>query len=250
MNIKLPEKFYFKEPSGDNAVLLLHGFTGNTSDVRQLGRYLQKKGMTSYSINYEGHAEHPKKITESSPFVWFKQVVEAYDFLRDEGYSNIFVAGVSIGGVMALGLAAERDVTGLSTICSPMYMKEASTLYEQFISYAEKYLKMFENKTPDQIKEETENLEFTGTFDDISTFINMVRGNLEDVNVPLFVAQATHDKVINPDSANVIYNRAGTEEKEIKWYDKGGHVLTIDESKEELFEDIYNFIEQHELQQK
>ena len=106
MNIKLPEKFYFKEPSGDNAVLLLHGFTGNTSDVRQLGRYLQKKGMTSYSINYEGHAEHPKKITESSPLVWFKQVVEAYDFLRDEGYSNIFVAGVSIGGVMALGLAA------------------------------------------------------------------------------------------------------------------------------------------------
>lgn len=248
MNIKLPEKFYFKEPSGDKAVLLLHGFTGNTSDVRQLGRYFQKKGMTSYSINYEGHAEHPKKITESSPFVWYKQVVEAYDFLRAEGYSNIFVAGVSIGGVMALRLASERDVTGLSTICSPMYMKESTTLYEQFIAYAERYLKMFENKRPDEIKKETEKLEMTGTFDDISTFINMVRGNLEDVNVPLFVAQATHDKVIDPDSANVIFNSAGTEEKEIKWYDKGGHVLTIDESKEELFEDIYNFIEQHELQ--
>ncbi len=40
----------------------------------------------------------------------------------------------------------------------------------------------------------------------------------------------------------------GLKKKEIKWYDKGGHVLTIDESKEELFEDIYNFIEQHELQ--
>lgn len=248
MNIKLPGKFYFKESSGDNAVLLLHGFTGNTSDVRQLGRYLQKKGMTSYSINYEGHTEHPKKITESSPFVWYKQVVEAYDFLRGEGFSNIFVAGVSIGGVMALRLALERDVTGLSTICSPMYMKESSTLYAQFIGYAEKYLKMFENKTPEQIKKETENLKMTGTFDDISTFINMVRGNLENVNVPLFVAQATHDKVIDRDSANVIFNRTGTEEKEIKWYDKGGHVLTIDESKEELFEDIYNFIEQHELQ--
>lgn len=245
MNIKLPENFYFKEPSGDNAVLLLHGFTGNTSDVRQLGRYLQKKNMTAYSINYEGHAEHPKKITESSPFVWYKQVVEAYDFLRSEGYSNIFVAGVSIGGVMALRLASQRDVSGLSTICSPMYLKEASTLYEQFIVYAKKYLKMFENKTPDEIEKETEKFELTETFDDISTFINMVRGNLENVNVPLFVAQATHDKVIDPNSANVIFNSAETEEKEIKWYDKGGHVLTIDESKEELFEDIYNFIERH-----
>lgn len=248
MNIKLPEKFYFKEASGDRAVLLLHGFTGNTSDVRQLGRYLQKKGLTSYSINYEGHAEHPEKITQSSPFVWYKQAVEAYDFLRSEGCSNIFVAGVSIGGVIALRLAAERDVTGVGTICSPMYMKDPETLYGQFIAYAEKYLKMFENKTPEQIEKETKNLEMTGTFDDISTFINLVKGNLEDVNVPLFVAQATHDKVINPDSAKVIYNGAGTDEKEIKWYDKGGHVLTIDESKEELFEDIYNFIEQHELQ--
>ena len=248
MNIKLPEKFYFKESSGDQAVLLLHGFTGNTSDVRQLGRYLQKKGMTSYAINYEGHAEHPKKITESSPFVWYRQAAEAYDFLRSEGYSNIFVAGVSIGGVIALKLAMERDVTGVSTICSPMYMKESSTLYEQFIVYAKKYLKMFESKSPEEIKKETETLEMTAVFDDISMFINSVRGNLESINVPLYTAQAVHDKVIDPDSANVIYNGAGTEEKEIKWYDEGGHVLTIDESKEELFEDIYNFIETHSLQ--
>lgn len=248
MNIKLPEKFYFKEDSGENAVLLLHGFTGNTSDVRQLGRYLQKKGMTSYSINYEGHAEHPKKITSSTPYVWFKQVAEAYDFLRGDGYTNIFVAGVSIGGVMALKLATERDVIGVSTICSPMFMKDSATLYEQFIIYAKKYLSMFEQKTEEEIEREIEGLEKTSTFDDISTFINMVRGNLNGVNVPLFVAQAEHDKVINPESANVIFEESETDEKEIKWYDKGGHVLTIDESKEELFEDIYSFMEQLDWQ--
>lgn len=248
MNIKLPEKFYFKEDSGNSAVLLLHGFTGNTSDVRQLGRYLQKKGMTSYAINYEGHAEHPKKITASSPFVWYKQVLEAYDFLRSEGYDNIFAAGVSIGGIMALNLATKRDVTGVSTICSPMYLKDADTLYEQFIVYAKKYLKMFENLTPEEIEKEIEQLEMTAVFDDISTFINMVKGKLDDVNVPLFTAQAVHDEVIDPDSANVIFEHAGTGDKKIKWYDKGGHVLTIDESKEELFEDIYKFIEADSLQ--
>jgi hypothetical protein len=36
---------------------LLHGFTGNSSDVRQLGRFLQKKGYTSYAPQYEGHAK-------------------------------------------------------------------------------------------------------------------------------------------------------------------------------------------------
>lgn len=244
MNIKLPENFYFKEDSGENAVLLLHGFTGNTSDVRQLGRYLQKKGITSYSINYEGHAEHPEKITASSPYIWFKQVIDAYDFLRDEGYTNIFTAGVSIGGVMALQLATKREVTSICTICSPMFMKDSATLYEQFIIYSKKYLSMFEQKSAEEIEREIEGFEKTSTFDEISTFINMVRGNLNDVNVPLFVAQAENDKVIDPESANIIFEGSGTDEKVIKWYDKGGHVLTIDKSKEELFEDIYNFMEQ------
>lgn len=248
MNIKLPENFYFKEGSGENAVLLLHGFTGNTSDVRQLGRYFQRKGMTSYSINYEGHAEHPMKITDSSPYIWFKQVIDAYDFLRDEGYTNIFTAGVSIGGVMALQLATQREVIGVGTICSPMFMKDSTTLYEQFIIYAKKYLSMFEQKSTEEIEREIEGFEKTSTFDDISTFINMVRGNLNDVNVPLFVAQAENDKVINPESANIIFETSGTDEKIIKWYDNGGHVLTIDESKEELFEDIYSFMEQLDWQ--
>ncbi len=43
MQIKLPKPFFFEE--GKRAVLLLHGFTGNSSDVRQLGRFLQKKGI-------------------------------------------------------------------------------------------------------------------------------------------------------------------------------------------------------------
>ena len=38
MQIKLPQPFFFQE--GKRAVLLLHGFTGNSSDVRQLGRFL------------------------------------------------------------------------------------------------------------------------------------------------------------------------------------------------------------------
>src|SRR5699024_12210118 len=114
-----------------------YGSTWKRSEVGQLGCYLQKKGLTSYSINYEGHAEHPEKITQSSPFVWYKQAVEAYDFLRSEGYSNIFVAGVSIGGVIALRLAAERDVTGVGTICSPMYMKDPETLYGAYTAYGE-----------------------------------------------------------------------------------------------------------------
>ena len=59
MQIKLPQPFSLRK---ERAVLLLHGFTGNSSDVRQLGRFLQKKGYTSYAPQYEGHAAPPEEF--------------------------------------------------------------------------------------------------------------------------------------------------------------------------------------------
>lgn len=41
MKIAQPKPFTFE--GGEKAVLLLHGFTGNSADVRMLGRFLEKK---------------------------------------------------------------------------------------------------------------------------------------------------------------------------------------------------------------
>ncbi|MEC0612584.1 carboxylesterase, partial [Bacillus spizizenii] len=53
MKVVTPKPFTFK--GGDKAVLLLHGFTGNTADVRMLGRYLNERGYTCHAPQYEGH---------------------------------------------------------------------------------------------------------------------------------------------------------------------------------------------------
>lgn len=43
MKLASPKPFTFE--GGDRAVLLLHGFTGNSADVRMLGRFLEKKAI-------------------------------------------------------------------------------------------------------------------------------------------------------------------------------------------------------------
>ena len=243
MKIQLPKPFFFEE--GEKAVLLLHGFTGNSSDVRQLGRYLQKQGITSYAPHYEGHAEPPENLLQSSPHVWWSQVLEAYDFLREKGYDKIFVAGLSIGGVFALRLATERDVMGVATICSPMYLKDRETMYEGVLEYARGFKEM-EGKAADIVDKEMSRFEPTGMLDEIRDMISLVNGKLDDVFDPLFIAQSEKDEMINPDSANIIYDEASTDEdeKELKWYPESGHVLTIDVEKKELFEDLHHFMNQ------
>ncbi len=247
MNIKLPGEFYFNEGSA-YAVLLLHGFTGNTSDVRQLGRHLQKKGITSYAFNYEGHAEQPENILNSSPHAWYREALEAYDFLKAEGYGRIFVAGVSIGGVFALMLNRDRETMGTAAICSPMFTKSRKELLETYKAYAENFKSRFENKNRSTIDNEIEASlgDARGVLDDINVIIDKARGSLEDISGPVFTAQGALDEVIDPESADIIHEGIATGDawKRLKYYKNSGHVLTIDKDKKELFDDLYRFMEE------
>ncbi|ARD73886.1 carboxylesterase [Staphylococcus xylosus] len=240
MQIKLPEPFFFEE--GKRAVLLLHGFTGNSSDVRQLGRFLQKKGYTSYAPQYEGHAAPPEEILKSSPFVWFKDALDGYDFLVDKGYDKIVVAGLSLGGCYALKLSLNRDVKGIVTMCSPMYIKTEGAMFEGVLEYARNF-KKYEGKDEATIQKEMDNFKPTDTLKELQGQIQEVREHIDEVMDPLLVIQAEQDQMINTDSANIIYNESESDDKDIKWYANSGHVITIDKEKELVFEDVYNFLE-------
>lgn len=240
MKMRLPEPFFFEE--GERAVLLLHGFTGNSSDVRQLGRFLQKKGYTSYAPHYEGHGVPPEELLTSSPHVWWGQVLEAYDMLVDKGYTSIAVAGLSLGGVFALKLAQHRDVNSVATMCSPMYIKTTGNMYEGVLAYAREFKKR-EGKSEAEINKEMEAFHPTDMLVDLQQTIQEVRETVDNVFAPLFVAQGRMDTMINPESANIIYEESESEVKEIHWYEKSGHVVTIDKEKEQLFEDYFEFLE-------
>ncbi|AXZ24058.1 carboxylesterase [Staphylococcus warneri] len=240
MQIKLPKPFFFEE--GKRAVLLLHGFTGNSSDVRQLGRFLQKKGYTSYAPQYEGHAAPPEEILKSSPYVWFKDVLDGYQYLVDQGYDEIAVAGLSLGGVFALKLSLNRDVKGIITMCAPMDDKSSSTIYDGFLEYARNF-KKYEGKDQATIDQEMEHFHPTETLEELSATMKGVKDQVDEVMDPILVFQAEQDKMIDPQSANYIYETVESDDKDIKWYANSGHVITIDKEKEQVFEDIYEFLE-------
>ncbi|MDN6630243.1 MAG: carboxylesterase, partial [Staphylococcus equorum] len=239
MQIKLPEPFFFEE--GNRAVLLLHGFTGNSSDVRQLGRFLQKKGYTSYAPHYEGHAAPPEEILKSSPFVWFKEALDGYDFLVEKGYDEIVVAGLSLGGCYALKLSLNRDVKGIITMCSPMYIKTEGSMFDGVLEYARNF-KKYQGKDETTINKEMDVFQPTETLKELQGQIQDVRDHVDEVMDPLLVVQAEQDQMINTDSANIIYNESESDEKDIKWYANSGHVITIDKEKELVFEDVYQFL--------
>jgi carboxylesterase len=242
MKIVAPKPFTVGE--GKRAVLLLHGFTGHTADVRMLGRFLEKKGYTCHAPLYKGHGVPPEQLVHTGPEDWWKDVMDGYEFLKNKGHREIAVAGLSLGGVFSLKLGYNVPVKGIIPMCAPAYMKSEEVLYEGILEFAREY-KRNEGKTEGQINEEMTAFQKTPmqTLKAMQELTAEVRNSIDLIYAPLFVVQARHDKMINTNSANIFYQEAQSEIKEIKWYEESGHVITLDKERNQLHEDIYQFLE-------
>lgn len=242
MRIAQPKPFFFE--SGKRAVLLLHGFTGNSADVRMLGRFLEKKGYTSLAPHYKGHGVPPEELIHTGPDEWWEDVLAGYNQLKEAGFEEIAVAGLSLGGVFSLKVGYNMPVKGIITMCAPMTMRTTELMFEGVLKYARDY-KKFEGKSDEEIEKEVEALQnqTMPSLADLRALIHDVRDHVDHVYAPLFVVQATKDEVIDTDSATIIYNEAESEDKRIEWYENSGHVITLGPEKEQLHEAIFEFLE-------
>ncbi|MEI3612303.1 alpha/beta hydrolase [Pseudogracilibacillus sp. SO30301A] len=242
MKIKKPEPFTFQ--AGPRAVLLLHGFTGHSADVRMLGRFLEQKGYTTHAPIYRGHGVEPEKLIETTPKEWWEDVQNAYEYLQQLGYEEIAIAGLSMGGVLGLKLAIRKKVKAMIPMCTPMYFDNNRQLTKGFKFFSEQY-KQFEKKDEQVIKEEIATLMNNSTemFKQIGSFIKEVSEEIDMLYVPTMIVQAQKDDMINPASAKYIYDQIATDEKSLKCYKDSGHVITLDKEKDLLHKDIYTFLE-------
>jgi carboxylesterase len=237
-----PKPFTFE--GGDRAVLLLHGFTGNTADVRMLGRYLNERGYTCHAPQYKGHGVPPEELVHTGPEDWWKDVMDGYNLLKERGHKSIAVAGLSLGGVFSVKLGYTVPVKGIVPMCAPMYIKSEDVMYKGILEYARNF-KKFEGKSEAEIEEEMKQFEKTpmNTLRALQELIADVRNNVDMVYSPAFVAQARHDHMINTDSANIIYNEVESTNKHLKWYEESGHVITLDKERDQLHADVHEFLE-------
>lgn len=242
MKIKQPQPFTFE--AGNRAVLLLHGFTGHTADVRMLGRFLEKKGYTSHAPIYRGHGLPPEELLKANPAQWWDDVEQAYKHLKNLGYEEIAVCGLSLGGVLGLKLAYSEKVKGVVPMCTPMFFDNETQLSQGFKRFATEYKQLQEKEDRTIEREVTTLIDDSETlFEQISTFIRDVSSQVDTIYTPTFVVQARNDEMINTDSATYIYNNVETDEKSIKWYEESTHVITLGKEKEQLHNDIFQFLE-------
>ena len=97
----------FHMPGGRNGVLLIHGLTGTPTEMRFVAKGLNRNGFTVYGMQLAGHCGDEADLLATGRQDWYRSVVAAAEKLRGE-VDHLFVAGLSMGALLALKLAADR----------------------------------------------------------------------------------------------------------------------------------------------
>lgn len=99
---------------GRTGVLLIHGLTGTPNEMRWVGQGLNRAGFTVYGMQLAGHCGTEEDLLHTHWRDWYRSVCDAADMLRAK-VDHLFVAGLSMGAILALKLAVDRpnEIDGL-----------------------------------------------------------------------------------------------------------------------------------------
>ena len=97
----------FRLEGGRCGVLLIHGLTGTPTEMRLVGKGLNNAGFSVYGMQLAGHCGDVQDLLATSWKDWYASVEAAAEKYRHE-VDHLFVAGLSMGALLALKLAADH----------------------------------------------------------------------------------------------------------------------------------------------
>jgi carboxylesterase len=237
--------FFYR--GGKTGILLIHGFTGTPSELRPLGQYLRDRGYTVYAPLLAGHGTTSAEMEKTEWMHWWQSAQAAYERMQQEGLEWLFVAGLSMGGCLALNLASEQSVTGVIPMCAPIWIKDRRVRWVHFLRYLIRYQPRFTRPSRREphiavhlVPADRTPLKCVSS---LTRLIDHVKERLPDVQAPALVIQARHDELILPKSAEYIYAHISSKIKRLSWYENSTHIITVDRERNKLFQEIDAFMQ-------
>ncbi|MBI4868550.1 MAG: alpha/beta fold hydrolase [Candidatus Wallbacteria bacterium] len=241
----LPQQQPFRLPGGDAGILLIHGFTGSPADMRPLGEFLNARGMTVLAPLLPGHASEPAELNKVTWQEWYQTVRDSLEELRKD-CGRVFASGLSMGGALALHLAAHHPLDGVATLATGLRPKDWRVPFVGFV----KHVMPFDPKRGgEDIKDPNAKGSFTG-YDvwptwgvhELVRLNRHVREDLPEVDCPLLVIHAKDDHTVPVEDAQILIEESASKSKKKLVLENSYHVITLDFERERVENEVWSFI--------
>ncbi|GAA3034165.1 alpha/beta hydrolase [Streptomyces glomeratus] len=240
----LPGAEPYRHEGGEVGVLLCHGFTGSPQSLRPWAEYLAERGLTVSLPLLPGHGTRWEDMQLTGWHDWYAEVDRALRALRDR-CTHVFVAGLSMGGALALRLAAlHGDAVSGIVVVNPANKVHGLSAYA--LPVARHLVRTTKGIASDIAKEGSTELGYDRVplhaAHSVRNFFRVVDGELPQVTQPLLLLHSPQDHVVPPaDSARILSRVSSTDVREIL-LEQSYHVATLDHDADRIFEESLAFI--------
>jgi carboxylesterase len=111
----LPRRFPGRSSVADEAVLVIHGFTGWPGELAFLGERLSGAGLAVSIPRLPGHGTNAHDFMQTGWRDWLRAATDAYLELA-AGHPRVHLVGFSMGGLLAILLASRFPVGRLALV--------------------------------------------------------------------------------------------------------------------------------------
>ncbi|MEV1062157.1 alpha/beta fold hydrolase [Streptomyces sp. NPDC050263] len=240
----LPGAEPYRHEGGEVGVLLCHGFTGSPQSLRPWARYLAEQGLTVSLPLLPGHGTRWEDMALTGWPDWYAEVDRELRALRRR-CAKVFVVGLSMGGALALRLAAKHGA-GVEGVVVVNPANKVHGLSAYALPVARHVVRTTKGISSDIARQGVLEKGYDRvplhSAHSLRTFLRLVDGELPQVTQPLLLLHSVQDHVVPPaDSARILGRVSSTDVTEIL-LEQSYHVATLDHDADRIFEESYAFI--------
>ncbi|MGJ9423749.1 alpha/beta hydrolase [Aeromicrobium sp. CF3.5] len=237
----------FSFDGGRVGVLLSHGFTGSPASMAPWGRDLAERGLTVRVPRLPGHGTTWQQMNRTGWQDWYGEVDHALTELQ-ERCERVVVAGLSMGGCLALRLAQQRpeDVDALVLVNPAVALRRFDLRAVPLLQHV---LPSMPGVANDIAKPGADEIGYDRTpLRALASQLQMwkdVRAGLDRVVAPLQLFRSEQDHVVDDWSQQLILEGVSSAVTELVTLTDSFHVATLDHDAPRIFDDAAAFIDLH-----
>ncbi|HLJ32611.1 MAG TPA: alpha/beta fold hydrolase [Ktedonobacteraceae bacterium] len=230
-------------------VLLIHGLNGDRHDMEELADFLESHGIITENMLLPGHGTHVRDLL---PLGWSDWAAAVYRELRTlkQRCDVVFLVGHSLGGALALHVAAHEEVGGVVAMCAPLHLHPLTRHVVRIAKYITPLLPTVREDVRDpQARRLYTRDVYRWTpmrpVESMLQFLPILRSELPCISVPALVMTSLYDHVVPARDGREIYRLLGSREKHLVTFHRSYHVIMKDHDRDEVFLKTYAFIRHH-----